>query len=312
MHAVTPSNYPERDYEVVDYRMARLPVSDLEVRGPLPDLAAGNYITCIGAAQTFGCFCEKPWPTIVGESIGAPVLNLGFGGAGPEFFLNNDRLIELANGGQATVIQVMSGRVASNMFLEGNGRASMRLRRSGRIVSADNGWRDIWEGFHAWKRLPAFSHGVTRRFSQTLARYTTIPIATAQSRGNWTTAYKKLLHRITTPKCLLWFSRRQPDDAPSAIGSVEDYLGEFPHLVNSRWLQPVIEAANEYTEVVTDRGTPQILKSRFTGEPISIDMTAGDDQLFDGTWSENSYYPTPEMNVDAARALEPVLHNLYG
>ena len=57
-----PSNYQARDEEVIDYSMTELPGTQHLIRGPLPDLSKGNYITCLGAAQTFGCFCETPYP----------------------------------------------------------------------------------------------------------------------------------------------------------------------------------------------------------------------------------------------------------
>src|SRR5690606_20333234 len=80
------SGYQARDYDIVDYRMYELPGTRLWFRGPMPDLEAGRYFTCIGAAQTFGCFCSQPFPDLLAQKLGLPSLNLGYGGAGPEFF----------------------------------------------------------------------------------------------------------------------------------------------------------------------------------------------------------------------------------
>lgn len=80
-------SYQERDYEVVDYQMFPLESTNLRFRGPQPQrLETGNYFTCIGAAQTLGCFCENPFPTLLQEQLDITTLNLGYGGAGPYFF----------------------------------------------------------------------------------------------------------------------------------------------------------------------------------------------------------------------------------
>ena len=79
--------YQERDYEIIDYELYPLPGTDHVIRGPRPEtLAPDEYFTCVGAAQTFGCFCERPYPAQLGESLGLSPLNLGFAGAGARSF----------------------------------------------------------------------------------------------------------------------------------------------------------------------------------------------------------------------------------
>ena len=56
-------------------------------------------------------------------------------------------------------------------------------------------------------------------------------------------------------------------------------------------LEQVRPHAAAYVECVTRRGSPQKLYSRFTGEPVT------------SPFAENSYYPSPEMQEDAAQAL---------
>src|SRR5687767_3553783 len=107
-------DYQERDYEVVDYQLFQLPDTG-RLRGPAPStLAPGEYFTCLGAAQTFGCFSEQPYPTLLAERVGLPVLNFGVAGAGPRRFLqDSDRArvrLGFVNAGRFAVVQVMSGR----------------------------------------------------------------------------------------------------------------------------------------------------------------------------------------------------------
>ena len=59
------SGYQARDWEYVDYEMYQDEETGLWFRGPRPVLEGGNYFTCVGAAQTFGCFCPEPYPELL-------------------------------------------------------------------------------------------------------------------------------------------------------------------------------------------------------------------------------------------------------
>src|SRR5579875_548468 len=96
--------YQAPDWWVVDYALYSLPdlPSDLvpglplRLRGPAPgELGRGGYIACVGAAQTFGRFCEEPFPALLSRDLGIPTLNLGFGGAEPQLFLRHPEMIRL-------------------------------------------------------------------------------------------------------------------------------------------------------------------------------------------------------------------------
>jgi len=68
------SNYQARDYELADYQLYELPGSVLKFRGPDPKLTDSEpYFSCIGAAQTFGCMSENPFPQILSETLGMKV-----------------------------------------------------------------------------------------------------------------------------------------------------------------------------------------------------------------------------------------------
>jgi len=235
-----PSNYQARDEEVIDYSMTELPGTQHLIRGPLPDLSKGNYITCLGAAQTFGCFCETPYPDQLSTALNRPVLNLGFGGTGPGFFLDHPELIERANGGALTVLQVLSGRVQPNMFFEGKGLARVKMKRNGKNVHPHVAWGDIAEGFYLWRKLP----GPLRPVIQGIAR-APLALAIAQSRAGWGGAYRQLLEKIETPVILLWFSRRTPE-YPRKPRPTLDLMGEYPQLVSRDWVSPLSGPENSY------------------------------------------------------------------
>ena len=87
--------YQETDLEVFDYQIYCLDEKLFDAQSKTPFLLRGPkpytlqkvpYFVCIGAAQTFGSFCKKPFPILLQESLGISCINLGRGGAGPAFF----------------------------------------------------------------------------------------------------------------------------------------------------------------------------------------------------------------------------------
>ena len=71
------SYYQDLDRNHCNYDLIPIPgIPRMLFRGPKID-PARPYIACIGAAQTFGRFCVRPFPHILMDSLGAQVLNLG-------------------------------------------------------------------------------------------------------------------------------------------------------------------------------------------------------------------------------------------
>jgi hypothetical protein len=277
--------YAEPDREVADYQTYCLDpgvldpatASPLLLRGPAPSsLEKGGYFVCIGAAQTFGRFCERPYPTLLQARLGLPVLNLGRGGAGPSFFLGGTAaLFDYVNRARFAVVQVMSGRSAGSSLFRSDGLGFYHRISDGTPLSADDAFRAL---------LRAGDRTVLQRVLQ-------------ETRRNWIESFLELLRRIQVPTIVFWFSVRAPH-YQEGHGSLSELFGEFPQLVNRGMVDALRPHGHAYVECVTRRGIPQPLLSRFTGRPITVSDPWG------GTWRENAYYPTPEMHVDAADALE--------
>lgn len=294
------SGYADRDFEVVDYQMYELPPTGLSFRGPARPVVPGEYIACLGAAQTLGCFCEHPYPALLEKELGMPVLNLGYGGAGPRFYNRHQPLIDVINQSKFAVVQVMSGRSEENSVYANGGLERQVRRRDGKVMSADNAWRAIAEMRYAWKHMP-FAQNTFRHVCRKLA-LPRLKRLIHETRGNWVASYQELLRRIKVPKVLFWFSRRPPkyqEDYDDLAG----FFGAFPQLVNQEMLDQVIPLTDGYVELVSEAGLPQPLVSRFDSSPVEIDL--GDDRAdFRGQiWRENNYYPSPEMHREASQAL---------
>lgn len=279
--------YAKADFEIVDYQIYCLDKEiinpstgkSLLLRGPqLQNLEPNTYFVCIGAAQTFGRFCQKPFPTLLEEKLGLPVLNLGYGGATSSFFLkDNEKLLTYINNAKFAIIEVMSARRESNSLFINHGTETFTKVSDGTKIKC----RDIYQEL------------LERQDIKTVKKIV------AETRNNFIKNYKNLLDNIAVPKILFWFSSRPPR-YPEKYQTVNQLFGEFPHLVNQQTISKIRKDSDRYVECVSVRGKPHILKSRFTGQPTEVK------DLWVEVRTQDSYYPSPEMHIDAANALEPV------
>lgn len=304
--------YVLRDWEVTDYECHQIAGSDLWFRGPAPErLTQGGYFTAIGAAQTFGCFCDRPYPALLEGRLGLPALNLGYSGAGPRFYLRHKEVIEAINDSAFCIVQVMSGRSTSNSLLDNpEGLAYGQRRSDGTPATAEQIFDEAISREMA--RVPL----VPRKVKNAALKLSGLPLPAVrrlveESRQDWVDSYRALLEAIRVPKVLLWFSHRAPD-YPQRYHRQGPLLGQYPQLIDVATLGRIRPLADIYVESVSARGSPQPLISRFTGKPTTVSLDAdkkplGDGKgasLYKGVWAENKYYPSPEMQEDAAAALE--------
>lgn len=305
--------YVGRDWSVIDYKCYKLDGTDLWFRGPAPGaLNAGEYFSVIGAAQTFGCFCEKPYSALLSERLNMNCLNLGYSGAGPSFFALRPELLRYINRGAFCIVQIMSARSTGNSLLDNDEGLGYGRRTRDRVyVTAETVFDELIRDGKA--KIPVIGD----RWKNLLLRLLRIPVGSVrrimrESRRNWLHQYVDLFNAIAVPKVLLWFSKRRPFYIPS-YHERKALFGAFPHMVDRKMVRRIKSFADYYVECVTERGMPQVLIDRFTGLPTSIDLSADvkrarnndtdDLRLYSGIWQANRYYPSPEMHVDAANAL---------
>jgi hypothetical protein len=182
--------YQKRDWEVVDYQGYILKnTGGKAVRGPEPKtLEKGQYFVCVGAAQTLGCYCEKPYPTLLQEKLNLPVLNLGMAGAGPLCFLEEQPFLDYINRAKFAIVQVMSGRSENNSFFDSQGREYLTRLSDGVKLGADLAYTELLKQYDL-------------NYVKTII---------AETRHNWVQNFQKLLQAIQVPKILFWFSTREP------------------------------------------------------------------------------------------------------
>jgi hypothetical protein len=279
--------YQKRDFEIVDYQMYCDKETGLWLRGPQPkQLKDDQYIACLGGAQTFGCFCNKPFAELVQEALSIQVINYGVGGAGPSFFLQQEKILRSLNKAACTILQVMSGRSESNSVFDTGGLSYITRRSDGRRLGARAAYQNL-----LWRKM-IFGRKDLKRII-------------AETRENWIMNYKSLIEKIKSPVVLFWFSIREPDYKERYL-HVSTLLGRFPHLVNRTMLEAIKNEAEDYVHCVTDHGIPQLLISRFTGKPVKVDPGRSRKDLKGPLWTRNFYYPSSEMHREAAELLAPI------
>ena len=272
--------YQGPDRQVIDYQHYKLGRSAF--RGPPPpDPRQPNKVSFLGAAQTFGRFVRVPFPNILGSLYGIDILNLGHAGAGPSFYLDQPRLLRLASNSRAAVIQVMSGRSVSNSLFSSSGRNILTRRSDGEKMLAAQAYTWIME---------------TRTEKETLA-------IVKEAQDRWVHEMSTLADSISAPKILFWFSVRSQDFTPK-VGTFASLLGNFPQLVTRDMIEQVMTKFETFVECTTERGLPQTLTHRVTGRLVRVSYMGR------RVSSKNSYYPSPQMHLDAAHALEMPLGDI--
>ena len=257
----------------VDYELCKLEaLGEREFRGPPVDLGR-PFIAFVGAAQTFGRFVSKPFPTLLGESLGAPVLNLGVGGAGPAFF-DRPRYLDILNRAEAVVFQVMSGRSASCSLFNNAGSGGL----TGTTPLAPGPIRA--EAF-----LALAAEKLSRREFETTI---------AEMRADYVARFLGLLAKVKAPRILLWLSKRRPAYRETYDAGLQAVLGDFPQLVNERMVAEIAAHCDEYVECASTSGVPHKLWR--ADKPIEGAHLRGERLV-------NLYYPSPEMHAEAAAGL---------
>ena len=251
--------------------------------------------------KPYGCFYDKPYPTLLGRALGPDVLNLAVGGTGPGFYTQYESLIRAMNRGRFVVLQCMAARHESNSQVEADGYVEfVKDRKTG--VSRP-GW-DFW-------------NHVLRTDLANVERYA------QETRASWIETTRKLVSMIEVPVIFFWYARRKPDYSIDMnaikeqlsrppVNAVEQTFvagltSDFPHLVDGPSARAAIALCDAYAECLSNRGMGQVLLNRFTGKPMgNVDNTALGDQFKQQAQTHNIYYPSAEMHEDACEALLPV------
>ena len=222
-----------------DYDQYRFGRSRQIFRGPAPDLS-GEYVACIGGAETFGKFSPVTYPQILEEHLGMPCANWGTPGAGPGFFFKDPVLLEACSRAKVCVISVMSAHSMSNRLFNVFIRRNERLRGVSEMMQALYPEVDFSHYRFVGNMLNQVHDISPERFN----------VVAIEMRNAWLARMKELLSDIETPKVLLWFAQHHPEEAEAF--SPAEARRVLPGFVTRKMVSEIAPLVDVFVEYVAD------------------------------------------------------------
>ncbi len=235
----------------------------------------------IGGTETYGKFVADPFPALVEVRTGLRTINLGCVNAGPDAFLNEPVVFDIAAHAQVTVLQVMGAQNLTNRFY------AVHPRRNDRFLRADPRLRAMFPDvdfteFHFTRHmLRALRAAGPERFE----------IVADELRSAWVQRMSRLARRLGDRVILLWLADRSPGQSAKATDALSD-----PILVDAEMVAAVRIHVADYVEVVS---SPAARSAGVAGMCFApLDRLAA------------AEVPGPAVHRDAAAALAPHLLRL--
>jgi hypothetical protein len=219
----------------LDYFPCRYGKSKLLFRGPRRDLDRA-YCAVLGGTETYGKFVPAPYPALVEEATGWRMVNLGCVNAGPDVFLNEPAVLEVASHARLTIVQILGAQNMSNRFY------AVHPRRNDRFLIAAPVLRSMF------REVDFTEFHFTRHMLQTLQAVAPdrFEVVAEELRAAWVARMKTLLARLPGRVLLLWLA----DHAPVAPGGAAE-LGRDPILVDAEMIAAIKAEAADYLEVIS-------------------------------------------------------------
>lgn len=183
----------------LDYSPCRYGGSRLIFRGPCRDLSR-PYVAVLGGTETYGKFVADPFPAMTEALTGLRMVNLGLVNAGPEAFLRDRGVMEIAAGAQLVVLQVMGAQNLSNRYYR------VHPRRNDRFLAATPLLRGLYREvdfteIHFTRHLLARLHATSADRFEEVAE---------DLRACWVRQMKALIAAIPVPVVLVWLGGGPP------------------------------------------------------------------------------------------------------
>ena len=286
------SKYFKQDTQACIYDRSRPADSRIELRNPTDVYDTQEpYVACVGSAATFGRLVARPFATLLQERLGMPVINIGFGGARPGIFLEEDALARLIRGAACVVVEAMSARgYATDLFVPENDYTNM-----GRPAAVEQ----VTERAHALEFVDLV-YGRSLREGDA----TRLDAARMICRAAYLRDMKRLASIAGSRGVLFYFSKRPAEFVPQAdAATFQAWSSGFPHHVDTRLLDLLAPLFRAVVNVTSTAGSPEPIYDRETGEPLPIFPDTPQPH-------ENSYYPSSAMHALAADALEPAVRSV--
>ena len=221
----------------LNYAPCRYGNSRILFRGPQRRLDT-PYVSFIGGTETYGKFIKTPFPALVESDIGVNCINFGVANAGVDVFLNDSMMLDVANGANATVLQIVGAQNLSNRFY------SVHPRRNDRFVNASPLLNSIYPEVD-FSEFHFTRHMLNMLYQVSDARFA---VVRGELQEAWSARMKLLMRRMRGEVILLWFADCAPgEETDCELNPVEC---SDPLFVTRSMLDDVRQYASQYVEVV--------------------------------------------------------------
>ena len=264
----------------LDYYPCRYGSSRLLFRGPRRDIDRA-YVAVLGGTETYGKFVPLPFPDLIEQELGLPVANLGCMNAGPDVFLNEAAVMQIAAQASVTVVQILGAQNLSNRYY------AVHPRRNDRFLGATPLLRTIFP------RVDFTEFNFTRHMLMSLqsASADKFEVVAEELRAAWVTRMKLLLSRLGRRVILLWVSDQAP---PSPARRVD--LARNPLLIDSEMINAIRAPVAGYVEAVFSAAALSQGVEGMAFAPMEAPAAAG--------------LPGPAAHREVADLLMPAIHRL--
>lgn len=221
----------------LDYYPCQYGASKLVFRGPKHNLRQ-PYCVAIGGTETYGKFVPEPYTELLAQMTGRNIVNLGYMNAGPDVFLHDPEVLEIASRAELTIVQIVGAQNLSNRYYTVHPRRNDRFLRASAWLQKT--YREVdFTDFHFTR------HMLHSLYEVSPDRFRDIAL---ELQATWVARMQLLLQSIKGRTLLLWMADRAPYEAGAMI---EPYSN--PVLINSAMIEQVRASATAYLEVVTSQ-----------------------------------------------------------
>jgi hypothetical protein len=192
----------------LDYFPCRYGASRAVFRGPERDLSR-PYIAMLGGSQTFGKYVATPFPALVEQALGCPVVNLGGLNAGPDFYLSDPATLDIASRAQVAVVQVTGAEALSNPHY------TVHHRRNDRFLTATDALRDLFPG------VEFTDIHFTRHLLQVLLRASPVRFRSVVQtlKASWLRKMRAVMDRLPRRSLILWLADTPPPETADNLAA---------------------------------------------------------------------------------------------
>lgn len=243
----------------LDYFPCRYGKSRLMFRGPGKNLTP-PFVAVLGGSETYGKFVAEPYPRLIEAEMGLQVVNLGLMNAGPDVFLKDQELLNVAKMAEITVLQIVGAQNLSNRYY------TVHPRRNDRFLAASPKLRALFPeidftDFH-------FTRHLLRRLQEVSSDR--FEVVAEDLRAFWVGQMRELIQRLDRKVILLWLAVMRPPPPGRRADLMHD-----PLLVDREMVDALRPLAANYVEVRPSKATLNANSEGMVLGPMDIAVAAG-------------------------------------